>query len=95
MTYRDLVREYFPGIGDEGADYILWEETPFPLYMTEEKLRPYLEELKAKHEAKDGTESGQSDREYLGDGDAAGEKSDEQGSSGVSQPEPNDSGPVV
>lgn len=44
VTYRDLVREYFPGADDDICDFILWEKTPFPVCDVEE-LRFRLEML--------------------------------------------------
>ena len=31
MTWKDLVRKYFPNASDEECDFILWERTAFPL----------------------------------------------------------------
>lgn len=31
MTWRDLVRKYFPNASDEECDFILWERTAFPV----------------------------------------------------------------
>lgn len=30
MTWRDLVRKYFPNASDEECDFILWNRTAFP-----------------------------------------------------------------
>jgi hypothetical protein len=30
-TWRDLVRDHFPGTPDKFCDFILWEKTPFPV----------------------------------------------------------------
>lgn len=32
MTWVELVKEYFPAVSDEEADYILWEKTGFPTF---------------------------------------------------------------
>jgi hypothetical protein len=31
MTWIELVKEFFPNISDEEADFILWEKTAFPM----------------------------------------------------------------
>lgn len=31
MTWIDLVKKHIPDVTDQQADYILWEETAFPL----------------------------------------------------------------
>ena len=49
--YTDLVREYFPGVTDAEADYILWEVAAFPMVRGERELR---EQLKAFKEYKRG-----------------------------------------
>lgn len=44
MTWVDLVRQYFPEVGDLEADYILWEKTCFPmgkLGQIEKQLREF------------------------------------------------------
>lgn len=41
-NYLDLVREYFPGISDKEADWILWKKTPFPMRMDEPSIIEYL-----------------------------------------------------
>lgn len=46
MTWRDLVRKYFPDTSNEEADFILWEKTSFPLgdlEQIEEQLKQYKE----------------------------------------------------
>lgn len=35
MRWVDLVREVFPDVTDETADYLLWEKTGFPLFWNE------------------------------------------------------------
>ncbi len=46
MTYLELVKEYFPGISDAEADYILWKFTAFPVVKGEDELRVQLKEFK-------------------------------------------------
>ena len=36
MTWRDLVRKYFPNASDTICDFILWEKTAFPLVPAKE-----------------------------------------------------------
>jgi hypothetical protein len=59
MTWRDLVREYFPDATDKLADWILWEKTGFPGFWNipadgdtpEACCRKQLAALKAESEA--------------------------------------------
>jgi hypothetical protein len=44
-TWVDLVREYFPDIAAEDAEYLLWEKTCFPLGSLEQ-VKQQLAELK-------------------------------------------------
>lgn len=46
ITYLELVKEYFPDVSDEVADWILWEKTPFPMIADEKGIRKYLTEYK-------------------------------------------------
>ena len=32
MTWRELVKHYFPDVSDDLADHILWEYTGFPAF---------------------------------------------------------------
>jgi len=44
MTWRDLVRQYWPSVTDEEADSILWNCTCFP-FGSLERVREQLAEL--------------------------------------------------
>lgn len=46
MTWYDLVRRYFPNASDELCEYILWEETCFPVGSVEDVERQ-IRELRA------------------------------------------------
>ena len=46
MKYTDLVREYFPGVTDAEADYILWEVGAFTMVRGERELREQLKAFK-------------------------------------------------
>ena len=45
MTWKDLVRSYFPEASDDECDYILFNETAFPMGGLETVVKQ-LEELK-------------------------------------------------
>lgn len=50
MTGTELIAEYFPGVTDDEADYILWNQTAFPFgnlnYIREQLAR--LKDLRAR-----------------------------------------------
>jgi hypothetical protein len=48
MTWIELVKEYFPNISDEEADFILWEQTAFPMGGFD-VVRQQLQELSKSH----------------------------------------------
>ena len=43
MTWIDLVKQYLPNATDKECDFILWEETPFPISTDVELIKTYLE----------------------------------------------------
>ena len=60
MTYRELVREYFPDATDEQTEFILWEKTGYPGFWNigvdgntpEECLRKQLQNFQNEVESK-------------------------------------------
>jgi hypothetical protein len=44
MTWYDLVRKYFPNASDKVCEYILWEETCYPVG-TPEDVETMIKEL--------------------------------------------------
>lgn len=49
MTWIDLVKKHIPNATDRQADYILWEETAFPLVGIE-TVEKQIQEFKRKQE---------------------------------------------
>jgi hypothetical protein len=43
MTFTQFAQHVIPGLSDADADYVLWNETPFPLAQGRDDLLPYLE----------------------------------------------------
>ena len=46
MTWKELVKEYFPNANDEFCDFVLWEKTPFPCSQDKEEIRRFIKEFK-------------------------------------------------
>jgi len=46
MTWRELVREHFPGATDQLCDFLLWERTCFPCGSREEVEAQLIEAAK-------------------------------------------------
>lgn len=42
MTFVEFVQHVIPDVSDVEADYILWNETPFPFAKGRDDLMPYL-----------------------------------------------------
>lgn len=43
MSFRDYVRTIVPDADDRECDFILWEQSPFPVVRTPKELQPYIE----------------------------------------------------
>ena len=54
MTWIELVREYFPNVSEDKAEYILWNETGFPSFWRgdpEQSCREQLEDFRKRSQS--------------------------------------------